>query len=154
MANPIMHFEIPADDIARAKAFYEKTFGWKIKAFPMPPGQEYFGVTAKKEGEPGINGGMLKRNMPDQPFMNYVSVTSIDAMNAKVQANGGVIVIPKQEIGMGMGWISAFKDPENNLVGLHQSPPAAPKKTAARKPAAKKAPAKKAGGKAKTRKRR
>ena len=40
MANPIMHFEIPADDIARAKAFYEKTFGWKITAFPMPPGQE------------------------------------------------------------------------------------------------------------------
>ena len=86
-----------------------------------------FGVAAKKEGEPGINGGMLKRNMPGQPFMNYVSVTSIDPMIQKVQANGGVIVLPKQEIGMGMGWIAAFKDPENNVIGLHQSPPPAPK---------------------------
>ena len=37
MANPIMHFEIPADDIARAKAFYEKTFGWKIRRFRCRP---------------------------------------------------------------------------------------------------------------------
>ena len=40
MANPIVHFEIPADDVARARAFYENTFGWKIKAFPMPPGSD------------------------------------------------------------------------------------------------------------------
>src|SRR5262245_6589739 len=39
MANTVMHFEIPADDVARAKNFYEKTFGWTIKAFPMPDGQ-------------------------------------------------------------------------------------------------------------------
>lgn len=138
MANPIVHFEIPADDLARAKAFYEKTFGWKIKAFPMPPGQDYYSVTAKKEGEPGINGGMTTRNMPGQPFMNYISVKSIDAMSQKVQANGGVVVLPKQEIGMGMGWISAFKDPENNIVGLHEAPPA-PRKAAPSKKAAKKA---------------
>ena len=88
----------------------------------------------------------MKRNMPGQPFMNYVTVNSIDAMTQKVQANGGVIVLPKQEIGMGMGWISAFKDPENNIVGLHQSPPGAPKKaaSASRKAATKRAPARKA----------
>ena len=133
MPNAIMHFEIPADDVARAKRFYEKTFGWKIKPFPMPPGQEYFGVTTRKKGEPGIDGGMMKRNMPSQPFTNYVTVKSINAMHQAVQANGGTIVMPKQEIGQGMGWISAFKDPENNLIGLHQAPAAPPRRSARKK---------------------
>ena len=140
MPNSIMHFEIPADDIARAKAFYEETFGWKIKPFPMPPGQEYFSVATRKDGEPGINGGMMKRKMPGQPFTNYITVKSIDVMIKAVQANGGTIVLPKQAIGQGMGWISAFTDPEHNLIGLHQGPPALPRRSAtkkARKPATK-----------------
>jgi predicted enzyme related to lactoylglutathione lyase len=124
MPNQVVHFEIPADDVARAKSFYEKTFGWKIKQFPMPPGDEYWGITAKKGAEPGINGGLMKRKMPGQPFTNYIGVKSIDAMHETVQANGGVVVLPKQEIGPNMGWISAFTDPEGNLIGLHQAPAA------------------------------
>jgi len=160
MPNSIVHFEIPADDVARAKTFYEKTFGWTIKAFPMPPGQEYFGVATKQGTETGIDGGMMQRKMPGQPFMNYIGVKSIDATNQTIQANGGTVVLPKQEIGQGMGWISAFKDPENNIVGLHQVGPNAPRPAAAAgktqskaspKKTAKKAPkaktAKKAGGK-------
>lgn len=138
MANSPTHFEIPADDVARAKGFYEKTFGWKIRQFPMPAGApEYFGVTTRKKGEPGIDGGLMKRNMPGQPFTNYISVKSIDAMNQAVLANGGSIVMPKQEIAAGMGWISVFRDPENNFIGLHQAPPVQPKKAAAKKPARK-----------------
>ena len=147
MPNAIVHFEIPADDVARAKTFYEKTFGWTITAYPMPPGQEYYGVKTKKDGEPGIDGGLMKRNMPGQPFTNYITVASIDAMNAAVQANGGRVVLPKREIGAGMGWISAFMDPENNLIGLHQLPAAPPAP-------AKRAPAKRARARKVAKKRR
>ena len=28
--NRVVHFEIQADDVTRAKSFYEKTFGWQI----------------------------------------------------------------------------------------------------------------------------
>jgi uncharacterized protein len=122
MSNSIMHFEIPVDDLARAKRFYESIFGWTITPFPMPPGQEYYGVTTKEKGEPGIDGGMRKRTMPDQPFTNYITVASIDATNEAIKVFGGTIVLPKQEIGGNMGWISAFKDTENNLIGLHQRP--------------------------------
>ena len=81
MPNPIVHFEIPADDVARAKAFYENVFGWKIQQFPMPAGgPEYWGVTTRNEGAPGINGCLMKRNMPGQPFANYVDVKSIELM--------------------------------------------------------------------------
>ena len=96
---------------------------------PPPP-------SAKKKGEPGIDGGMMKRKNPGQPFTNYITVKSIEAMNQAVEANGGTIVLPRQEIGQGMGWISAFKDPENNIIGLHQVAAAPPKRNA--KQAAKK----------------
>ena len=140
MANAVVPFAIPADDVARATAVYEKTFGWKIKKFQMPPGsQEYYSVVTRKKGAPGIDGGLMKRNMPGQPFTNYINVPSIDDMNQVVQANGGTIVLPKQEIGPSMGWISVFKDTENNMIGLHQAPPAPPKTRATKKKAAKKA---------------
>ena len=81
----------------------------------------------------------MRRKMPGQPFMNYVTVKSIDEMSGAVQANGGTIVLPKQEIGQGMGWISAFIDPENNLVGLHQAAATAPPKARAKKAATRRA---------------
>jgi uncharacterized protein len=149
MPNSVVHFEIPADDVARAKAFYEKTFGWTIKPFPMPEGQEYYGIATKEKGEPGIDGGLMKRKMPGQPFTNYITVKSIDAMNQIVQTNGGTVILPKQEIGKGMGWISAFRDPENNVIGLHEMAPAARQTAVAKKPSAKKTRNKTAGKKRK-----
>jgi uncharacterized protein len=138
MPNTIQHFEIPADDVERAKAFYHKLFGWKFESYPSAPGQDYFMVMAK-DGETGINGGLMKRQMPGQPFTNYVTVDSIDRMLSAVQAAGARVALPKQEIGQGMGWIAGFIDPEGNLIGLHQVGPNAPRPAVAKKaPAAKK----------------
>lgn len=118
MTNPIVHFEIPADDVRRAVKFYEKTFGWKIEEWP---GMDYYVVYTKdKEKNIGIDGGLMKRKDPGQPFMNYISVSSIDEMHTKITAAGGTVIMPKTEIGKGMGWISAFKDPEGNIMGLHE----------------------------------
>lgn len=141
MPNSIVHFEIPADDVPRAKAFYESVFGWKIKQFPMPAGgPEYWGVTTRKDGEDGINGGLMKRNMPGQPFANYVAVKSIDDFLGKIQASGGSVVMPRQEIAPGMGSIAVFKDTEGNMMGLYQpAKQEAKKKPEVRAKAAKKA---------------
>src|ERR1041384_3747558 len=107
MPNPIVHFEIPADDVARAQTFYQSVFGWKIKQMPMPAGGiEYYGVTTRNEGQPGINGGLMKRNMPGQPFANYVAVKSIDEFLAKVTASGGSVILPRQGTLPGMGSIA------------------------------------------------
>src|SRR5262249_37574013 len=76
MPNSIVHFEIPADDVKRAKKFYEKALGWKITD---PWKMDYFLVETKEKGEDGINGGLMPRKNPGQPFMNYISVDSIDA---------------------------------------------------------------------------
>ena len=154
MPNPIVHFEIPADDVARAQTFYQNVFGWKIKQMPIPAGgPEYYGVTTRKEGEAGINGGLMKRNMPGQPFANYVAVKSIDDFLSKVTANGGSVILPRQEIAPGMGSIAVFKDTEENMMGLYQ--PSAQEMTKMKKaPAKKKAPQPKTAQKAKKRTRR
>jgi predicted enzyme related to lactoylglutathione lyase len=154
MPNPIVHFEIPADDVARAQTFYQSVFGWKIKQMPMPAGGiEYYGVTTRNEGQPGINGGLMKRNMPGQPFANYVGVKSIDEFLSKVTANGGSVIMPRQEIAPGMGSIAVFKDTEENMMGLYQ-PSAQEMKNMKKAPAKTKAPKAKTAKKAKKRTRR
>ena len=47
MARPI-HFEIPADDPARAIAFYSEALGWQAQKFD---GMEYWLVRTGAEGE-------------------------------------------------------------------------------------------------------
>jgi len=132
MKNSIVHFEIPADDVERAKAFYEKAFGWTINKYDMPAdsstgGEPYYGVQTTDIDEnrmaktPGaINGGLMKRKDPQQPFMNYIHVDSIDEALPRIEQHGGTVVLPKTEIAPSMGWIAAFRDTENNLMGLHE----------------------------------
>ena len=115
MADPVVHFEIPADDPKTAQKFYEKMFGW---AFEYYKEMEYYGIKAKKDGV-GIDGGMMKRKMQGQPFMNYVMVDSVDKYLKKAKDNGGKIALDKQFIG-DMGAIGAFIDTEGNLIGLHE----------------------------------
>jgi uncharacterized protein len=130
MPNSIVHFEIPADDVQRAQKFYKQALGWKISD---PWKMNYFLVETKKKGEEGINGGLMQRKAPGQPFMNYISVSSIDAALTKVERAGGAVCLPKTEIAPGMGWIAAFKDTEGNLMGFHQNPPKAATKEPAKK---------------------
>lgn len=127
MPNPIVHFEIPVDDEQRAIDFYKKTFGWDFHKFDMPNNQTYWGVSTTEVDEkmrpikPGeINGGLMKRVHPGQMFMNYIKVDSIDEMLKTIIENGGIVVMPKMEIAPNMGWIAAFKDTENNFMGLHE----------------------------------
>ena len=138
MAYAIVHFEIPADDVARAQKFYKRAFGWKISD---PFKMNYFFVETRKQGEEGINGGLMQRKMPDQPFMNYIGVKSIAAALKRVEQAGGTICMPMMEIEQKMGWIAAFKDTEGNLMGFYQAPKAPTVKKSAKKSARK--PAKK-----------
>jgi predicted enzyme related to lactoylglutathione lyase len=64
MNGEVVHFEVPAKDINRAKAFYSRVFGWKTNDSPMPSGETYTSLTTTEVDEnmrpksPGaINGG-------------------------------------------------------------------------------------------------
>lgn len=133
--NAIVHFEIPADDPERAVAFYKDIFGWGIEKMDMPEdsstgGDPYYIVrTAETDDnhmikKPGaINGGLMKRKSPSQPFMNYINVDDIEKVLTDVKEKGGETIMPKTAIAPGMGFIGAFKDTEGNIMGLHQMDP-------------------------------
>ncbi|MEI2819048.1 MAG: VOC family protein [Marmoricola sp.] len=60
----VVHFEIHADDVARARAFYETVFGWSVEDWSEYAGMPYLGVTTGAEDQLGINGAIMQRMVP------------------------------------------------------------------------------------------
>ncbi len=121
----VVHFEIPADDLPRAKKFYGTVFGWKASDVPE---MEYvmLGTTESDENgmpkQPGaINGGMMKRQDPLRHPVVTIDVENIDDALASVKKNGGQVVREKLAIG-DMGFTAYFRDSEGNVIGLFQNP--------------------------------
>jgi predicted enzyme related to lactoylglutathione lyase len=120
----VVHFEIPADDLERAKNFYS-IFDWQLQDWPMPDGSVYVGArtvetddTTYQPKEPGaINGGIMLRNQYATTPSITISVPSIDEYLEKVQGAGGKIVKSKEAIEE-MGFFAYISDTEGNLVGL------------------------------------
>ena len=123
MANRVMHFEIQADDIERAKSFYEKTFDWKISKMMSSDdgGMDYWGLTTGPDGTPGINGGMYERPV-ERKLYTYdctIVVEDLDKAIEDVKKNGGTIHKEKMEIPK-VGWFVSGMDTEGNSFGLMQ----------------------------------
>ena len=122
MAN-IGHFMIPADDVGRAKHFYQDLLGWKIEpvSSPMDPAKmaemQYHDIStgAAREGTMNL-GGLYRRHM-GEPILNFVIVEDIDAVQSKVEKLGGKITMPKNEI-RGVGQVVMIQDTEGNVIGL------------------------------------
>jgi predicted enzyme related to lactoylglutathione lyase len=118
----ITHFEIPADNPERAIKFYQKTFGWKIEKWDGPI--EYWMIMTGSEDEPGIDGGLTRREDPDTRVENMIDVKDLDQSIKEVEANGGTIVRPKMAVPT-VGWLAYFMDPEGNIFGMMEIDPEA-----------------------------
>lgn len=121
--HPVSHFEIPADDMDRARKFYSKVFGWEISAYSP----EYFmaGTTEVdknrmviKHGE--INGGIQKRGPRAKNPTVVLMTDSIEQSLKDVVAAGGKTAIAKEPIG-DMGFYAQFDDSEGNRIGLFET---------------------------------
>jgi hypothetical protein len=116
----VVHFEIPADNVQRARAFYEGLFGWKIEKFPGSDESpmDYWTIsTTNAKGETGLCGGMMPRQAPEHMPVNYIDVPSLDEYVAKVEQGGGRVVMPRTAV-PGMGYFAICLDTENNAFGL------------------------------------
>lgn len=121
----VVHFEIPADDVARAKKFYEELFGWKIEGFTGQSPMEYWTVeTGAGKPEMAIGGGIMRRQMPQQQITIYLDVPSVDEYVDKVKKLGGQVVVPRTAI-PNMGYFAVCLDTENNGFGLWENNPEA-----------------------------
>jgi len=121
MAN-IGYFEIPADNIDRAKHFYRSLLGWKIE-----PDTNLDPASAAALQDHAISTGpaqdgtlntvwMYKRHI-DKGSKNFALVEDIDAVLANVEKLGGRIVMPRTDI-QGVGPVAVIRDTEGNGFGI------------------------------------
>ena len=111
----VVHFEIPADDPERAIQFYESVFGWRIEKWEGSI--EYWLIMTGPEDEPGIDGGLARREDPATTIENFIDTMDLDASLQAVTAQGGEIFRPKMTV-PGVGWLAYIKDTEGNIFGL------------------------------------
>jgi hypothetical protein len=128
--NPVVHFEMPAENGKGMAEFYTKVFGWQTQQLGEEMGG-YILATTTETGSNGmpknpgaINGGFYQKT--DDPVSNYPSVViSVDDINesiGKIKNSGGKILGEIQEI-PGIGKYISFLDTEGNRVGMLQPSP-------------------------------
>ncbi len=118
MANHIAHFEIFADDVERARKFYELVFAWRFEVGGPP---DFYHIQTGPPVEHGVSQGLVaKRRGPaaDGPinaFRVTIIVSSVKETTAAIEAAGGklrsaIIDIP------GVGKVVEFADTEGNIA--------------------------------------
>ncbi|HBB37493.1 MAG: Glyoxalase/bleomycin resistance protein/dioxygenase [Candidatus Moranbacteria bacterium GW2011_GWC1_45_18] len=128
--NPVVHFEMPADDRKRMSDFYSKAFGWKTQQLGPEMGDYVLATTAETDEKgmlrkPGaINGGFYQRTddkMSQCPSV-VISVDNLKEHIQKVEEAGGKILGKQMDI-PGVGLYISFSDTEGNRVGMLEPAP-------------------------------
>lgn len=106
----IDYVELPGGDLPGTKAFYARAFGWEFVDY----GPEYAAFTQ------GLDGGFHNLSgeadgKTDRPLV-ILYARDLEAMQAKVQAAGGVISVPIFEFPGGRRF--HFQDPAGNELAV------------------------------------
>jgi uncharacterized protein len=116
--SKIVHFEIPADDTARARNFWGTLFGYEFRTMEGPTEYHMF-QTGENEG-----GGLYPRQQGEKGLITYFLVEDIDATRAKIEELGGSV--KEKEPVPGMGWFAHAEDTEGNAFSVWQGDESAP----------------------------
>jgi predicted enzyme related to lactoylglutathione lyase len=117
MPNNIAHFDIAADDVERARRFYERVFGWRFEPWGPP---DFYMIWTGTEEQGAIHGSLSRREEPPagggrRGYECTVAVADLGAVKQAVLANGGSIVHDEYEI-VGVGRVFRFADTEGNVA--------------------------------------
>lgn len=117
--NAVNWFEIPVNDMDRAKKFYENVLGIEIAITEMGPSvMGWFPGTPEDQG---ATGSLIKGDgyVPSHTgSLIYMHVGDIEGTLGKIGSHGGSTLLPKTNIGE-HGFIAHFEDCEGNKVALH-----------------------------------
>jgi predicted enzyme related to lactoylglutathione lyase len=124
--NPVVHFEMPAEDRKRMADFYTRAFGWRTQQLGEEMGNYVLVTTTDSDDngpkKPGaINGGFFTKtnDMPAQFPSVVIAVDDIKASMAAVKQAGGKVLGEPMEI-PGVGHYVSFFDTEGNRVSMLQ----------------------------------
>ena len=127
--NPVVHFEIYADDPEKLAKFYTSLFDWTID--PMQ-GMDYWYIkTVETDAKGmatqagGINGGLMKRPPGyEGAWINYINVESIEDSIARAEKLGAQVMKRKTAV-PGIGWFAILTDPQRNPFAIWKMDPKA-----------------------------
>jgi predicted enzyme related to lactoylglutathione lyase len=118
MPATLRHFAINADNVQRAKGFYEKVFGWTFTPWGPPDFYQVWNA-----GTSAIGALQHRRDLVDgrrtNAFETSFGVDDIRAALKAVEANGGRVLMQPYLI-EGVGEIGYFEDSEGNICGVAQ----------------------------------
>lgn len=120
--NPVNWFEIPVNDLSKAKLFYESILGMELVEHEMGPNKmAWFPMEQNGAGATGtlIHGDGHTPSLTGT--IVYLSVDNIEATLGKINNAGGKTLVPKTDIGE-HGFFAHFEDCEGNRVALHEYP--------------------------------
>jgi predicted enzyme related to lactoylglutathione lyase len=119
----VVHFEIPADDVERAKKFYGDNFGWKLNQLGPEVGN-YVLVHTGPTDEAGmpqdrgfVNGGLMRRDPSASSPVLVIAVADTDQTVEKVKKSGGRLVGEILDI-PNVGRYARVQDTEGNVIGV------------------------------------
>ena len=124
--NPVVHFEMPAEDRKQIADFYTKVFGWKTQQLGEDMGNYVLATTTDSDEngpkKPGaINGGFFQKT-DDKPAQYPSVVIGVDDIKEhinRVEKSGGNVLGEPLNI-PGIGLYVSFFDTEGNRVGMIQ----------------------------------
>jgi predicted enzyme related to lactoylglutathione lyase len=102
--DKVVHFEIPAEDLGRAKAFYGDVFDWQLQDVDMGNDATYTTVGTVAVDDKmmptevgGINGGMMSRS--PEISSPVITVGAVDRRHGEADRGaGGSVATPRTEI--------------------------------------------------------
>ncbi|MEM8677793.1 MAG: VOC family protein [Planctomycetota bacterium] len=114
-AHNVVHFAIHADDVERAKVFYEQVFQWQFEEWGPP---DFYLIRTGTEADRGIRGALQQRSEPvsGTGVIGYecsITVADVQACAAAIEQHGGRILVKEVEIPT-VGRIVTFADTEGN----------------------------------------
>ena len=122
MANSVVHFEIFASDVERAREFYENVLGWTFESGGPP---DFYHIVTGPDTDPGLRLGLLAKRSgpaaqgPLNAFRVTVSVQSVSGTMATVVKAGGKLRSPIIDI-PNVGKVVEIADSEDNVICLLQ----------------------------------
>ena len=119
--NPVIHFEMPAEDRKRMVRFYTSVFGWQTQQLGPEMGEFVLITTTESDKNgPKINGGFYQKTGDiSQTTTVTIEVDNIKEHMKRVEAAGEKLSGEPMEI-PGVGWFVSFFDTEGNRVALMQ----------------------------------
>jgi predicted enzyme related to lactoylglutathione lyase len=119
-SNPVVYFEIPVNNIERAMKFYTNVFNFDFDKETIDNNE--MALFPFSDEKSGISGALAKGEIykpTKDGVLIYFKTENIDKTLQLATSNGGQILYPKTENGIGL--VAEFEDTEGNRIALYQS---------------------------------